>query len=713
MKKRIFSPRLFLDGIKQLRIIGILSTVALSFIGIITPFMRYLNTLDYSIKDYTPNTVNYLEMNMPIVLLFCAIAPLMTLYLFSFLNKRDSSDFYHSIPETRQCIFLSFFGAIVSWLVFIAVASGAVITAAYLLFPRLYTVNVASIFLTGFNTLAGALLIAASVAIAMMLTGTVFSNILVSLLLIFLPRTLIHLAIMAVSDALPLVNGLSFASVLNYEYNVPVGFIFGFLFGNYKKPLITLSSGIYTIILAALFTVLALVLFVKRNSETAGQSAPNRTLQAIYRFLIGSVLTAVAVYVFFDTHVSGDGIDTAMLGTLVILFIVSLLLALAFQVITAHSFRNLLKYALGTTVSLLIFAGIYMGGIYGMYYTTMSYSPTAEEIESVRILSGSGNYYRTEEYFRAKTEKMELTDANARKIVAEQLSYSLELLKASRQGYWQTELTSIPVAIKSNGVTHQRNILVSSEQLASIYDAARQTEAFRKIYMELPESVATVYTHERGDIRSKDALYQVLLQEIEEIGFDKWYALQTSSNEYIDYYHASSTLASPTITSITCRFYEGMQWYEINVPLDVTVLPKTAQEYLRQNAEIFGDSDDLVAALRKENAFDKDDSLQIQFFNFDGDTPLGSVYINDDFRELSEEITAWADTLTANEIPDVTRPFYRVLLDDVTAVYEDNDKAYWHEYASYQSYYQGDVLPEWLLNLYRQQTEELPQDSMK
>ncbi|MBQ9963836.1 MAG: hypothetical protein IJP14_01815 [Clostridia bacterium] len=233
MKKRFFSPRLYLDGIKQLRIIGILSTVALTFIGVITPFMRYLDTLDDVITEFTANSVNYLEMNLPIFLLFCAIAPLMTLYLFSFLNKRDSSDFYHSIPETRQCIFLSFFSAIVTWLLFITVASGTVITLSYAVLPHLYTVNLSSVFLVSFNAFSGALLIAASVAIAMSVTGTVFSNVLVSLLLIFLPRMLIHIAVIAVSDALPLVHDLSFASVLNYEYNVPVGFVFGLLFGGY------------------------------------------------------------------------------------------------------------------------------------------------------------------------------------------------------------------------------------------------------------------------------------------------------------------------------------------------------------------------------------------------------------------------------------------------------------------------------------------------
>lgn len=700
MKKRTFSPRLYLDGIKQLRIIGILSTVALCFIGIINPIMQYLNSLGAT-WDFAPDTVNYLDMNMPIVLLFCAIAPLMTLYLFSFLNKRDSSDFYHAIPETRQCLFLSFFASIITWLTFIAVASAAVITLVYTAFPTLYTVNLSSVFITGFASLAGSYLIVSSVAIAMCVTGTVFSNVLVSLLLIFLPRLLVQIAVLSVTEALPLVNGLSFAAVLNYEYNVPVGFVFGLLFGDYEKPLTSVTSGVYTFIIAIVYTAVALILFVKRSSESAGKSAPNRFLQAIYRFLIGSVLTAVAVFGLFDTVVRSDSLDASMIGTLVILFIVSVLLALVFQVITAHSFKHLPRYALGMIVSLLLFGGVYFGGIYGLYHSTMSFSPKPEQIESVRILSGNG-YNRVPDYFTSKTEQMELTDENARRIVSEQLAYSLELLESSHERYWDSGLPSVPVAIKCNGVTHLRNILINNEKLQSIYSEIYKTEEFRNIYTDLPETVSDIFvTNGLGDVHSYAALYKVLLEEVREIGFDKWYALQTASEaEYPEYYYTAGTLSSPTVNRLECRFYEGMQWYKINVPLDVSVLPKTTQEYIDQNCRAKPNGQHLIDALKAKN-FDKNDSLNVSFYNFSGETPFGSVYVNEELIANADSVSAWADALPANKIPDVTKPFYFVAFDDSRIVYTDNGKDYWRESEIYWYYFQGDTLPDWLLQLYQ------------
>lgn len=704
MKKRIFSPRLYLDGIKQLRIIGVLSTVALCFIGIINPIMQYLNSLG-STWDFAPDTVNYLDMNMTIVLLFCAIAPLMTLYLFSFLNKRDSSDFYHAIPETRQCLFLSLFASIVTWLTFIAVVSAAVITLTYSLFPTLYTVNISSVFITGFSSLVGSYLVAASVAIAMSVTGTTFSNVLVSMLLIFLPRLLIQIAVLAVTDALPLVNGLSFAAVLNYEYNVPVGFVFGLLFGDYNKPLVSATSGIYTLVIAVIYTAIALLLFVKRSSESAGKSAPNRILQGVYRFLIGSVLTAVAVFGLFDAMISGNDLDASMIGTLAILFIVSVLLALVFQVITSHTFRKLPRYALGMIVSLLLFGGIYFGGIYGLYHATMSFSPKPEQIESVRILSGD-RYNHISDYFTAKTEEMELTDENARKIVSEQLAYSLDLLRISRDRYWSSGLTTVPVAIKCNGITHLRNILISEEKLQSVYSQVYKTEEFRKIYTNLPETVSDLFvTNGQGTVFSSDALYKVLLEEVHEIGFEKWYALQsTSEAKHPEYYYTSSTLSSPTVNRLECRFYEGMQWYKINVPLDMSVLPKTTQEYINQNCNAKKNGQDLVNALKKSD-FDENDALEISFYNFDGEAPFGRVYIDEDLIANTGTIAAWADTLPVNKIPDVTKPFYFIVFEDSTIVHTDDGKDYWHEYESYYHYFQGDTLPDWLLRLHNEHLE--------
>ncbi len=705
MKKRIFSPRLYLDGIKQLRIIGVLSTVAIALIGLITPVMRYLNTLDLPSTHYTAHTVNYFEMNPLILLMFCAVAPLMALYLFNFLNKRDSSDFYHAIPETRQCLFLSFFTAIVTWLLFIIVFTTALITFAYAVLPHLYTVNYSSVFLTCFNAFAGSLLIAASVVIAMTVTGTVFSNVLVSLLLIFLPRLLILLAVMGVSDAFPLVSNLPFASVLSYEYNVPVGFVFGVIFGDYEIALTSLSSGIYTLIVGLIYSGIALLLFVRRSSETAGQSAPNRALQAVYRLLIGAVLTSVAMYGLFDTLASKDSLDAEFLGTIVILLVISLVLMLAYEVITTRRFKGIMKCAATSIVALVVFSGVYMGGMYGLYHVTASYSPKADEIQSVSVLA-STRFYGNADYFESKISEIELTDDTAKAIVAKQLKYSLDLLDTSRDRFYQSELPQISVGIKSGGTTHLRNILMSEEDQTAMYGAVYDTEAFRKVYMDLPESVAQVHVSHNGYSKriNNDELYQILRAEVAEVGFEKWYALMSSFSE--DDFYKVNPSAGSVLGYLECSLYEGTTWYNMIVPMDIKVLPKTTQAFLSSDVESAADSAKLLQLLREGTQLDKDDSLWIGCYNFPGDTPYSNVQLYEDIPEYLSDIQSFANSLTANTVPDVTKPFYCISLDDCVEVHSEDGKDYWHEYESYVCYYPGDELPEWLLTLYKEQSFE-------
>lgn len=103
MRKPIFSPRLYLDGLKQLRLIGIAGLVILALEAILIPVGGVLSQMDREFVSV--ELVGFMNMHPMLVLCFCVLAPLMTLYLFQFLNKRNASDFYHAIPETRLCLF--------------------------------------------------------------------------------------------------------------------------------------------------------------------------------------------------------------------------------------------------------------------------------------------------------------------------------------------------------------------------------------------------------------------------------------------------------------------------------------------------------------------------------------------------------------------------------------------------------------------------------
>ena len=91
----------------------------------------------------------------------------------------------------------------------------------------------------------------------------------------------------SVTANLPLVSSTDFIPLLDIQYNVPVGTVL-FMMGG-SGALTQWQSGVYTLVLALVYSVCAALLFRVRRSEAAGQSAPNRVLQAVYRLVLSMV----------------------------------------------------------------------------------------------------------------------------------------------------------------------------------------------------------------------------------------------------------------------------------------------------------------------------------------------------------------------------------------------------------------------------------------
>lgn len=142
MKKSWFSFRLYQEGLRQLRLIGIMGMVILGLEAILIPVGRVvsLRQMEHYAEGgrVSKELLNFPEMHPLLVLCFCVLAPLMVLYLFHFLNKRNASDFYHAIPETRLCLFISFFAAVVTWILAIIVVTSFISVAIFLCFRFIF-----------------------------------------------------------------------------------------------------------------------------------------------------------------------------------------------------------------------------------------------------------------------------------------------------------------------------------------------------------------------------------------------------------------------------------------------------------------------------------------------------------------------------------------------------------------------------------------------
>ena len=704
MKKTVFSGRLYMDGLKQLRLMGILFTVASVLVAVLPPVMHYLDFLSYSAADltYTPEAVNCFAMNPLIILQFCAFAPLMTLYLFSFLNKRENSDFYHAIPATRQCLFFSFWASIATWLLGILVISTAAATIAYAAFPKLFLINYSSVFLTAFNCFSGGLLITACVAIAMSVTGTIFTNLLVALILIFFPRVLITLIVMSIESTFPLVNGIDFVPILSAKYNVPVGFVFGIFDNQFNTPLTQWQSGMYTLVLAIIYTALAAFLFVRRRSEAAGHSAPSHTLQSLFRFLIGFVVSTIATLGTFTITYEGNNVDLVDGATVVLFYALALLLMLVFEVLSTRKFRGLLRKGLQSTLWLAMANLVLFGGMFGLSRSLYLYTPEANEIRSVRFLNGfSGDTHfqssRQKEYFSSLLAEISFDDPTIKRIVSDQLQYTVDLLKTSPERYYRdgSDAHHVTVAINSGLVTHYRTIYLYTDDVQQITNTAQSLSAYQDLYTALPHTVSDIYADD-----CKYCYFHFNTQQDKR----QFYALIREEYTSLDPLTQRSLILTPLdlsansdpLMTLYFRFSQNAQLYYFRLPLYPSLMPRTT-EYLINLCNESSNAADGLRVLAEE--WPRIFQLELQYFDETGTSEYYAIDLQTN-EAVREQAGAWLESLHAADATvevDTDRRFYYVA-GAINRTAADGD--YNHNYTETNYAFVSDsaeTLPAWLI----------------
>ena len=150
-KKRKFNSffdfGLFSEGIRQLRVAGFVSFLLINIIAVIIPlgqFVSVISTRKYAFDyDYSEGlfrddlfkyTVEFPGDFIYMYLIFIIVAPLLTLVLFSFLNKRKTCDYYHAFPQKRSCIFISYTTAVLAWIFMITFGTALISSLVFVFF---------------------------------------------------------------------------------------------------------------------------------------------------------------------------------------------------------------------------------------------------------------------------------------------------------------------------------------------------------------------------------------------------------------------------------------------------------------------------------------------------------------------------------------------------------------------------------------------------
>lgn len=495
--KSKFNYSLFKDGFKQLRAIGIMTFIIYSIEAFFCVLSEQISLAEYYKDLYmngSPVRSNYLyfyeritvhnllELH-PILIATCyVVVPIMILFLFSFLNKRNTSDFYHSIPVKRECLCISYLASIFAWILLIVMGSTAItcITVACCSYVK---INISSIFISTAAILVAALCTLGAGLLAMSLTGTYFSNFSVSLMILAFPRLIIMVFMSILSSIIEIIDFNLTSTIFDYRLNIVLGTFFNGLFSNdvlYSTE--NILPIIYTFVLALVYMGLGIFFFVRRRSEIATMPASNSKVQLLFRLIPAIAISFIPIGLISQIIWDEQELDADTILAIVVLYIIVLLTYFLYELISSRKLSVMLASA--KQLWILILSNIVFLVLIGCGRAViLNNVPVASEVSYVQISNDNSS---SSNYFSEMRKNVKITDPNVIADTTSALSYTVNAVKTNSRFRYKNG--SATVKFKVGARTIERKIyfdtLDSYNKLQ--YDLAN-CDDYINIYRNLPE----------------------------------------------------------------------------------------------------------------------------------------------------------------------------------------------------------------------------------
>ena len=573
-----FSFGLYREGLKKVRLIGLIAAILCIVITALMPIVSMVEThRDYNGSQICGNaplprirTIGTSGLATPLLLIL-VFTPLIIYMMFSYLNKRSESDFFHSIPYHREAVYLSFTAAAMTWIWGIVIVSLAVSGILWGVHPyAVYAVT--DLLQLGLAYLLSTAFIAGIMLVAMMLTGTVATNLFLFVLLAGFVRVFGWLTTGCIEKLAP-VYDISFSAgrFLEPSFSLPYKLI-DKSFNSYNDSQSFFSNPsllVYTGVCALLLFVVAGVLYRFRKSEMAGNSAPNRILQHVYRcaFTLPFVLMLVAQLLTGTTDTTWLLVNAV--GIILVYFL--------YELITTKKFKRLITAAPFLGV-LVVAGGIFAGSLLLVTGGILKENIQVDEIRTVSIYVQQP--YGNGGYFDVVTADIEIDDREALTMVAEKLRETEEAQLdgyvrppyGEGQYYWnrQWETCNIRIRLKSGKVIG-RHVWMRNAEKAQLEKCLTSSPDYLKARTTLPDDsdISSIsfemdrYKDEYVDESEAKELWKLFREEFDALDEEEKFELLNSSGTHINgmfagfriffsYKHASYSLKIP-VTSKTPR----------------------------------------------------------------------------------------------------------------------------------------------------------------
>lgn len=609
MKNKIFNYKLYIDGVKQLKLIGTISTIILSvFAGLITIGQLISSKRDtydgivydeliLSLSDITP-------VNQAIYLL---VVPVMCLLLFNFLTKRNQCDFYHALPLKRQGLFLSFYASIMTWVVCMMTVSSLVSIIIVAIIPSMHLI-VPSIFIYWLEILATSVLVSSALMIAISLTGTTFTNIMVALMILFVPRTIIAVTAMIIKDFFPYIEITSNGILLNYHNNLLISTFTSLVDKTHYDS--TWGPIAYTFILGILYLIVGCYFFVKRKSEVAGNAAANRKLQLVYRLVISFLICLYPCYNIYYAIMGVDEISSSGKFWLFVIYVIAVIVYFLYELLTTKKLENLVEAVPG----LGILAGLNIAFIICLSVGTFAIRhtlPDANDIRYFNICSDVAYYQSTNNYFIKASQDIKLTNEDAVTLVADLLEETAEVCQEAPGAFYYGAYTILDIKINTMTGTRNYHLPVSESEYNTLQEHLEQTEEYQKLYTDLLP-VSNSYLFVTMDSDGPTTVYNFRDPELSQEAYNRIYESARSELSVMGYDDARNYInnySGEAIDTLECTVILDEEQYSYTIKISKD-LPKTYLKYITEVSNEYSWVQDIIKDYKKNSLVNKNFTLE-------------------------------------------------------------------------------------------------------
>ncbi len=557
--KELFNKKLYFEGLRQIKLHGFFLTLVSILIAGIAPFWHFVNYMQGRGYDQILNPLKAQWMNVAMMYILPVV---FGFALFSYLMKRKSCDFYHAIPVKRQTHVISFALAGATYIV-VSMLAVNLFTSAFLALTKTTHFSFGGNVLLFLNTTAGALAIFAAVILAISITGQKFTAFVISCLIVGLPMGLIELFRLGADNVI-------YSGIFLAENFAPTAVFESMFSYGMEDNFTSLFSTANTFIVAILLFVIACYAFTKRKSELAGNSAQNKYIQYVFQGVIAIPMLALAAALACNGVSSGYKLGTSEMMLIGVMVLVSLIIFVAFEIITKHSAKNIVKSLPVFCIAVAVAVG-FGGAMIGTSYYIDNTNIDVNDVKYVEFHSGSVmTGYCPNDYMEAIYQH-EFTDSEIIEIVVNGLK------KPDRNDTYQGRMY-VEIG-KSFGRSIERKVYLTDAEMIDVFKKINSLTEYDNLRIEIPkiEDVESFDLALRNT--SNDQAEMALIME----SFYKEFDLLNNSQkqELLKDARFSSRGIDSVVnngltgnTGVNIRTYEyyAMSTYRINV---TPLLPKT------------------------------------------------------------------------------------------------------------------------------------------